>query len=326
MRQHVLAALGCLALFASISDFHAQERYPARPVRLIVPSPAGGPTDAFARMLGERLSQDFGQPIVVDNRPGASLILGTAAVAKAEPDGYTLLFTTSTPIVMLPYTMNNLPYDVQKDFTAVSHLGSTPLVLYVNASSNITNLKQLFEAAREKPAAANYGSVGIGSSFHVLGEYMNKQAGVNIVHVPYKGVVAQLQDLVGGQLLVATADISAAAPLVKASKIRPIAVTGAKRSSLLPEVPTFAEQGIVGMEPFVVWWGVFAPQKTPKSIVDQLSAAISRFMQLPETRTKLAGFGAEPTGTSAAQANEITRQEMARWQRIIRDLSHIKFD
>ena len=326
MRQHVLAALGCFALFAFLSNSYAQEHYPSRPIKLIVPLPAGGPTDAFARMLGERLSQDLGQPVVVDNRPGASLIIGTSAVAKAEPDGYTLLFTTNAPIVQVPYTVKNVPYDVQRDLTAVSHLGTTPMVLYVNTSSNITNLKQLFEAARRKPAAANYGSIGNGSGFHILNEYTIKQASVNMVHVPYKSVIAQLQDLVGDQLLVATADISAAAPLVKAGKIRPIAVTGAKRSSLLPEVATFDEQGIVGMEPFVVWWGVFAPQKTPKPIVDQLSAAIMRFMQLPETRTKLVSTGAEPTGTSAAQANEIIRQEMARWQQIIRDLPHIKFD
>lgn len=326
MRRHAFAALSCIALFVALPCLHAQERYPSRPIKLIVPSPAGGPTDAFARMLGERLSQDLGQPVVVDNRPGASLIIGTTAVAKADPDGYSLLFTTSSPIVQVPYTVKNVPYDVQKDLTAISHLGSTPLVLYVNASSNIANLKQLFDAAREKPASANYGSVGNGSSFHILGEYMVKQAGVSMVHVPYKSVIAQLQDLVGGQLLVATADISAAAPLVKAGKVRPIAVTGAKRTSLMPDVPTFTEQGIVGMEPFVVWWGVFAPQKTPPPIIEQLSAAIIRFMQLPETRAKLVGFGAEPTGTSAAQANEITRQEMARWQQIIRDLPQIKFD
>lgn len=330
MRRQLLSILGVIALAAALAPagVRAQEaqRYPSRPVRLIVPSPAGGPTDAFARMLAERLSLDFGQPFVVDNRPGASLILGTNAVAKAEADGHTLLFTTSTPIVMVPYTIKNVPYDVQKELTGVSHLGSTPLVLYVNASSPITNLRQLFDEVRAKPAAANYGSIGTGSSFHVLVEYMARQAGISMVHVPYKSVVAQLQDLVGGQLMTATADISAAAGLVKAGKIRPIAVTGAKRSSLLPDVPTFGEQGVVGMEPFVVWWGVFAPQKTPRPVIDQLSTAIARFMQTPEIRARLAGFGAEPTGTNAAQANEITRTEMARWQQIIRDLSHIKFD
>ena len=326
MRRYIFATFSCLLLLAPISSMHAQDRYPSRPIRLIVPLPAGGPTDAFARMLGEKLSQDLGQPVVVDNRPGASLMIGTAAVAKAEPDGYTLLFTTNAPIVQVPFTVKNVPYDVQKDLTALSHLGTTPMVLYVSASSSITSLKQLFDAAREKPASANYGSIGNGSGFHILNEYMIKQAGVGMVHVPYKSVIAQLQDLVGDQLLVATADISAAAPLVKGGKVRPIAVTGAKRSSLLPDVPTFAEQGIVGMEPFVVWWGVFAPQKTPKPIVDQLSTAITRFMHSPETRTKLVATGAEPTGTGSAQANEIIRQEMVRWQQIIRDLPQIKFD
>lgn len=326
MRHYVLAALSCLAIFMLLPDSHAQERYPSRPVKLIVPSPAGGPTDAFARMIAEKLSNSLGQPMVVENKPGASLILGTNAVAQAEPDGYTLLFTTSTPIVQVPYTVKKVPYDVQRDLTAVSHLGTIPLVLYVNASSPITNLRQLFDWIKLKPEQANYGSIGTGSSFHILGEYMIKQAGVNMVHVPYKGVVAELQDLVGGQLLTATADISAAAPLVKAGKLRPIAVTGARRSALLPDVPTFAEQGIAGMEPFMVWWGVFAPAKTPKPVVDQLSAEIAKIINSPDGKARLASLGADATGTDAARANEITRSEMARWEQIIRDLAHIKFD
>lgn len=326
MRRRALAALSYLVLFASLPDSFAQERYASRTIKFVVPSGAGGPTDAFARMIAEKLSSSLGQPIVVENKPGASLILGTSAVAQAAPDGYTLLFTTSTPLVQVPYTVKNVPYDVQRDLTGVSHLGSIPLVLYVNASSPVTNLRQLLELAKQKPEQANYGSIGTGSSFHILGEYMIKQAGVKMVHVPYKSVVAELQDLVGGQLLTAPADISAAAPLVAAGKLRPIAVTGSKRSALLPDVPTFGEQGITGMEPFMVWWGVFAPAKTPKPVVDQLSAEIVKIINSPEGKARLASLGADATGTDAARTNEITRSEMARWQQIIRELSYIKFD
>ena len=313
-----LAALGAQAQEAA--------RYPSRPIRFIVPAPAGGPSDVIARLVAEKLGQSLAQSVVVDNRPGASQMLGTSAVAKADPDGYTLLFTTSTPIVMVPSTVKKVPYDVQKDLTAVSHLGSTPLVLYVNGAGGIMNLRQLFEAVKAKPELANYGSYGNGSSAHVLGEFMIAQAGVRMVHVPYKGVTPELADLVGGQILTAVADIGSAAPLAKAGKIRPIAVTGAKRSSVLPDVATFAEQGISGMEPFSPWWGLFAPQQTPRAIVDQLSAEMVKIVKAPDFNARLVGFGIDPSGTTSAQANDLTRAEIVRWQQIIQSMSHITFE
>lgn len=316
------AALGCLA-----PALHAQEaRYPTRPIRFIVPAAAGGPSDVVARLFAEKLGHSLGQAVVVENKPGASLTLGTAAVAQAQPDGYTLLFTTSTPIVMVPFTLKKAPYDVQRDLTTVSHIGSTPLVLYVNASSPIQNLKQLADAARAHPEKANYGSYGNGSSAHVLGEILNRQMGLKMVHVPYKGVAPELQDLIGGNLTTAVADIGTAAPLVKGGKIRPIAVTGNKRSSVLPEIGTFAEQGVQGMEAFSPWWGVFAPAQTPRPIVDQLSAEIAKIVRMPDMQARLATFGIDATGTSAAQANEITKTDMAKWQAILKEVSYINFE
>ncbi|SCK10455.1 Tripartite-type tricarboxylate transporter, receptor component TctC [Variovorax sp. HW608] len=300
--------------------------YPTRPVHFIVPASAGGPGDVIARLFAEPLGRALGQPVIVDNKPGASLTLGTAAVAQAQPDGYTLLFTTSTPIVMVPFTMKKAPYDVQRDLMPVAHLGSTALVLYVNASSAIHDVKQLVTAARSQPQAANYGSYGNGSSAHVLGEMLNRQTQLSMVHVPYKGVAPELQDLVAGNLMAAVADIGTAAPLVKAGRIRPVAVTGTKRASALPDVPTFAEQGISGMEPFSPWWGVFAPAQTPQPIVNQLSVELSKLVRQPEMQARLFALGIDATGTTSSQAAEITRAEIAKWQSIIRSVSYINFE
>lgn len=328
MRRLVLrTALAFAALACIASAPQAQEtRYPSRTIRFVVPAAAGGPSDVVARLFAEKLGQALGHAVIVENKPGASLTLGTAAVAQAQPDGYTLLFTTSTPIVMVPFTLKKVPYDVQRDLTTVSHIGSTPLVLYVNASSHIQNLTQLGDAARARPDAANYGSYGNGSSAHVLGEILNRQMGLTMVHVPYKGVAPELQDLVGGSLMTAVADIGTAAPLVKGGKIRPIAVTGSKRSSVLPDVSTFAEQGVPGMEAFSPWWGVFAPAQTPRAVVDQLSAEVAKIVHLLDVQARLASFGIDATGTSSAQANEITKTDMAKWQAVIKEVSYISFE
>jgi tripartite-type tricarboxylate transporter receptor subunit TctC len=253
-------------------------------------------------------------------------MIGTSAVAKSEPDGYTLLVTTSTPIVTVPFTIKNVPYDVQQDLVTVSHLGSTPLVLYVASASPAKSLKDVLDVAKAKPEQANYGSYGTGSSAHILNEHVVRQTGIKMVHVPYKGVAPELQDLVGGQILTAVADIGSAAPLVQGGQIRPVAVTGSKRSSLLADVPTFAEQGVSGLEPFSPWWGVFAPRKTPKPIVDKLSAEIRKIVKSPEFNARMASLGIEPTGLLSDDADRMTRDEMSRWKGIIATLSDVKFE
>jgi tripartite-type tricarboxylate transporter receptor subunit TctC len=323
----VRAAIAAVALMgASAAMAQSADQYPSRVVKFIVPASAGGPSDIVARLVADKLTQSIGQPVIVENRPGGSLMIGTAAVAKSDPDGYTLLVTTSTPIVTVPFTMKNVPYDVQQDLITVSHLGSTPLVLYVSSNTPAKNLKDVLEIAKAKPASANYGSYGTGSSAHILNEHMIKQSGVKMVHIPYKGVAPELQDLVGGQILTGVADIGSAAPLVQGNQIKPVAVTGAKRSALLPEVGTFAEQGIAGLEPFSPWWGVFAPRKTPKPIVDKLSVEIQKIVRSPEFNAKMASLGIEPTGLLVDEADRATRDEMARWQKIIANLSDIKFE
>ncbi len=326
--QLVRAAVLILAavLPGAASAQSVEANYPSRVVRFIVPASAGGPSDIVARLVADKLGQALRQTVIVENRPGGSLMIGTSAVAKSDPDGYTLLVTTSTPIVTVPFTIKNVPYDVQQDLVTVSHLGSTPLVLYVGNASPAKTLKELLDLAKAKPDSANYGSYGTGSSAHILNEHLIRQTGVKMVHVPYKGVAPELQDLVGGQILTAVADIGSAAPLVQGGQIRAVAVTGTKRSSLLADVPTFAEQGVTGLEPFSPWWGVFAPRKTPQVIVDRLSGEIQKIVKSPEFNAKMASLGIEPTGLLSAEADRTTRDEMARWKGIIANLADVKFE
>lgn len=323
-RRRVLA--GLLAAGAGPAVAQETERYPARPVRFIVPAAAGGPSDIVARLVAQRLAEPLGQPVVVENMPGAGLMLGTSAVAKARPDGYTLLFTTSTPIVMTPFTVRKVPYDVKRDLTTVAHLGSTPLVMYVNAGAPVRTVREFAEFARARAGQVAYGSYGVGSSAHVLMETLARQLGVKLVHVPYKGVSPQIQDLASGQVVAAVADIGTPAPFVKSGRIRPIAVTGARRASSLPEVPTFGEQGVSGMEPFSPWWGLFAPAATPAPVIARVGTEVVRIVRSPEFTTRLAELGGDATGETAEAAQALVRAEWARWEKIIGELSDIAFE
>ena len=305
---------------------HAQATYPSKPIKLIVPASAGGPSDVVARLVAEGLTRALGQPVVVENKAGAAQTLGTAQVAKAEPDGYSLLFTTSTPIVMAPFTRKNLPYDVRKDLIAVSHVGVTPLVLYVNSAVPVKSVKELIDAAKAKPGELSYGSYGNGSSAHLLGEYLSKQVGIKLIHVPYAGVSPQITALVGGQIQFAIADIGVPGPFVKDGKLRPLAVTGSKRSASLPDVPTFAEQGVAGMEPFSPWWGLFAPGGTPKAIVDKLSAETVKIVKSPEFAARFAVFGADATGMDSAASTAALNDELARWTKIFAALPGLNLE
>lgn len=324
MNRRILLLLA-LTLGAT-APVHAQQAYPHKPIRMIVPANAGGPSDVVARLVADGLSKSMGQPVVVENKAGAAQTLGTAQVAKAEPDGYTLLFTTSTPIVMAPFTRKNLPYDVRKDLVAVSHVGTTPLVLYANAGVPVKSLKELIDAAKAKPGELSYGSYGNGSSAHLLGEYLSKQVGIKMIHVPYPGVSPQISALVGGQIQFAIADIGVPAPFVKDGKLRPLAVTGSRRSASLPDVPTFAEQGVAGMEPFSPWWGLFAPGGTPKAIVDKLSAETIKIVKSPEFNARFAVFGAEATGMNSSASTAALNDELSRWSKIFAALPNISFD
>jgi len=316
-------------LFGMAGLAHGQQdpaSYPTRPIHFVIPTPPGGPNDVIGRLIADRLSRSLGQPVIVENKPGASQTLGTAFVAKARPDGYTLLFTSSTPIVMAPFTNKKLPYDATRDLVVISHVGTTPLVLYANAATGARSVKDVIRLAKAQPDAISYGSYGNGSAAHLLGEYFSRQAGLRLVHVPYKGVAPEIADLVGGQVNLGVADIGVPAPFVKAGKLRAVAVAGARRSAVLPEVPTFAEQGIAGMEPFTAWWGMFAPHGTPAPIVERLAAEVGRIVKSPDFAARMTSFGGEPTGLSGGAADAILREELAHWQKIVADLPDIKFD
>ncbi len=325
-RRRLAVALAAGAAAPVVLAQAPAERYPSKPVRFIVPASPGGPSDLVARIVAQRLGEALGQPVVVENMPGAGLMLGTQTVARATPDGHTLLFTTSTPIVVTPFTVKKPPYDVKKDFTTVAHLGTTPLVLYVNAGVPARDVAELVALARSKQGELSYGSYGVGSSAHVLMEYLARQQGVRFVHVPYKGVSPQVQDLAGGQIAAAVADVGVPAPLVRNGRIRPIAVTGTRRAAALPDVPTFAEQGIQGMEPFSPWWGLFAPSGTPAPIVARLGTETVRIARSPDFVARLRELGGDATGESAEQAGAMVRDEWSRWERIIGSLSDIAFE
>ena len=306
----------------------AAAAWPSQPIRFIVPASAGGPSDAVARMFSDRLSQALGRPVVVDHRPGAGQVTGTAAVAKAAPDGYTMLFTSSTPIVMMPFTnRKTIPYDVRKEFTAVSHVGSTPLVLFANAAVPVGNVKEMVEYVKKaKPNAYSFGSHGVGSSAHVLLEILARQTGMQLTHVPYKGTAPIMTDVAGGQIAFGIGSTGSGAAFVKDGRMKILAVTGSGRSADAPEVPTFAEQGIRDMEPFSPWFGLFAPAATPKAIVDRVSAEMERIAKLPEVRERLLGYGVTATGYGTAEATRAMNQELDRWEGIVGSLSHISFE
>jgi tripartite-type tricarboxylate transporter receptor subunit TctC len=227
---------------------------------------------------------------------------------------------------MSPFTVKKLPYDVKRDLVTVAHVGSTPLVLYVNSTVPVRTIKEFAEWARGRGGDASYGSYGIGSSAHVLMEYLARQLNIKLVHVPYKGVAPEIQDLAGGQIAAAVADVGVPAPFVKNGRIRPVAVTGSRRASSLPDVPTFAEQGITGMEPFSPWWGLFAPAGTPASVVTRLGNETVKIARSPEFVAKLRDLGGDASGESADQAGVMVRDEWARWERIIGSMSDISFE
>lgn len=317
------AWVGAAVAAVAMGTAAGAQPYPVRPVTFVVTAPAGGPSDIVARLVGERLSKAIGQPVVIENRAGAAQTLGTAAVAKAEPDGYTLLFTTSTPIMVSPHTMK-VSYDVRRDLRIVAHVGSTPLVLYSNAQVPARSVSELIGLAKAKPGQVSYGSYGHGSSAHLLGEYLNKQAGISLVHVAYKGVAPQIQDLAGGHINVALADVGTPAEFVKSGVLNALAVTGSSRTPSLPDVPTFAEQGITGMEPFSAWWGLFAPAGTPAPIVEKLAAATVAVARSAEFGERLRLVGGAPTGISGPEAEALLYDELDRWKTIIAGLPAIK--
>lgn len=297
---------------------HAQtqgDAWPTRQVRWVVPFPPSGAMDVIARTLSDKASRALGEPFVVDNRPGAGGNIGTELVAKSAPDGYTIMITSigmATNRALYP----RLGYDPVKDFAPVSLLAIVPNVLVVRADSPARSVRDVIEMARKTPGKLTYASAGNGTSIHLAGEVFASMAGVDILHVPYKGSGPAMTDLLGGQVDMMFDSITSAGPHIKAGKLRALGVTTAKRSATLPDVPTVAEAGVPGYE-VSPWFAVFAPAGTPAAIVGKLQATLVEAMRLPDTQARFAAIGAEGIGSSPAQLGRHLDVELARWEKVI---------
>ena len=297
------------ALVASVTA--VAQAYPARPVRVIVPLAPGGGSDYTARFIGARLSERLGQPVVVDNRPAASGIVGTDLVAKAAPDGYTLLLVFSTH-AQSAQLFKKLPYDPIKDFAPVTEVFATPLVLLVHPSQPIKTIKELVAYAKEHPGKLNYGTSGPGSSPHLMTELLNSMAGIQMAHVPYKGVASVMTALLGGELQIAYSNPVTGAPLWKAGKLRPLGMSGLKRSEAFPEIPTIDETGVPGYEA-LIWYGFMAPAKTPGAVVDRLHRDVVSVLKMPEVRQTLVAQGNDVVGNTPAEFAAFINKEADKW-------------
>jgi len=304
-----------LCIAAGSSSVQAQA-YPTRPVRFVVGFTPGGGVDINARLLASKLSELLGQQVIVDNRPGAVTNIANELVAKAAPDGYTLL--VASPAVAINAALyKNLPYDTLRDFVAVSIFSESPNILVVNSSSPAKSMSELIALARAKPGVLNYSSAGTGTTQHLAGELLKLRTGTNIVHVPYKGSAPSLTALIAGDVDLTFANVPAILQHVKSGRLRPLASTGTRRSELMPDVPTMQEAGLTGLE-VTVWYGVLAPAATPRDVVKTLSETIVKATRSPDIRQRLLDQGAEPVGSTSAEFDKILREEVAKWVEVIR--------
>ena len=290
--------------------------YPARPVRIVVPYPAGGPVDITARAIGPRLSAAVGQPVVIDNRGGAGSILGSDLVAKSAPDGYTLLLCTTANAInasLIP----RLPYDMVKDFAPITMVAIITSVVVVHPSVAANSVKELIATAKARPGQLSYASTGNGTPTHLAGELFKSMAGVDIVHVPYKGAAPAVVDLISGQVQLSLISAPGVVPHIKAGRLRALAVTNAKRSALLPELPTMSEAALPGFES-EGWHGLFAPARTPRAIVDLLYREVAAILRSPETSSYLLQSGAEPIGMPPGEFAVKLRSEIEKWGKVVK--------
>ncbi len=298
-----------------VAQAHAQT-YPARAVRLVVPFSAGGSTDIVGRTVGLKLSELWGQPVVVDNRPGGSTVIGTDVVAKSPPDGYTLLVTPA-PFTIVPSLMAKLPYDPAKDFEPIMLINTTPLVVIVNPGVPAKSIKELIALAKSRPGALNFGSSGSGGTNHLAGELFNVMTGVKMVHIPYKGNAPALTDLAGGHVDLLFNGLTSAMPLIKGGKARALAVTSMTRAGALPELPTLDELGLKGFQA-VAWNGLSAPARTPKDIIVKVNADVVRLLRSPELIERLKADGSDPVGSTPGEFAVFLRDEIAKWAKVIK--------
>lgn len=318
-RRQVLGMLAATAALAAVSAapaVQAADAYPTKPVRIVVGFPSGGAPDILARIFSEKFS--LGQPVVVDNKPGAGGNIGGEAVAHAAPDGYTLAMGTVGTHSINGALYSKMPYDMVKDFTPVILVASTPNVLVVHPSVPAKNVQELIALAKSKPGQLTFGTPGVGTSLHVAGELFNTMAGTKIVHVPYKGRAMAIPDLLGGHITMMFDNLPSALPVVKEGKLRALGVTSAQRSASAPDIPTIAEQGLPGYEA-TSWFAIFAPAHTPKDVVTRLNSELNRIFTLPDVQAKLKTLGLDPVLGTPDKLAEYQRSEIAKWAKVVKE-------
>jgi tripartite-type tricarboxylate transporter receptor subunit TctC len=294
----------------------AQAAYPTKPVKIIVPYSAGGPADIYARFVGDRLQKAMGQPFVIENRPGAGAIIGTDAVAKSTPDGYTLLMMSNTHTVN-ESLFTKKPYSLLRDLAPIAPINYSDLILVVHPSVPAKNLKELIALAKAKPGTLNYASSGPGTPYHMAGELFKAMAGVDLVHVPHKGSAEARTDVLAGNVQMMFDAITTMAPLVQSGKVRAIATSGKTRSSIMPNVPTLDEAGVPGYEA-VIWLGMMAPAGTPKAVIDTLNAAIRKIVSAPDVKDAWAKQGAVPMRMSPEEFGKFIEQDIQKWAKVVK--------
>jgi tripartite-type tricarboxylate transporter receptor subunit TctC len=313
-RGVVRAALGACLAAATLTA--AAQDYPARPVRLIVPFAAGGPADVYARFLAQRLQESMGQPFVVDDRPGGGSIIGTDAVAKSAPDGYTLLVMSNTHTVN-ESLFTTKPFVLMRDFVAVAPINESDLVLVGKASLPAPNLKALIQQAKARPGALSYASSGPGTPYHMAGELFKAMAGISMVHIPYRGSSGARSDVIGGQVDLMFDAVPTMVEQIRAGKVKAYGTTGKARSAVLPDVPTLAEAGVPGYEA-TIWLGLMAPKGTPAAIVNRLNAEVAKIVSAPETVRAWAAQGTTPMTMGVDAFTAYMNRDIVKWARIVK--------
>lgn len=309
----------CLALAAALfaSTFAFAQSYPAKPVRFVVPFPPGGPADILARTIGQHLADRWGQQVVIDNRAGAGGNIGSDIVAKAPPDGYTLLLGFVGTHAINPSLYSKMPYDNVRDFEPVSLIAMVTIILVTHPSVPANSVKDLIALARARPGELTFGSPGNGTPQHLAGELFNTMAKVKMLHIPFKGAVPALQDLLGGRISMIFSSMPPALPHIKTGKIKSIAVTSAKRSPVTPDVPSIAESGLAGYE-VINWYGVLGPAGVSKAIVARLNGEIHRILTLPDVKERLASQGAEVLTSTPQEFGAYINSETAKWAKVVK--------
>jgi tripartite-type tricarboxylate transporter receptor subunit TctC len=314
MRSFSTLAAACAFAATAI----AADVYPSKPVRIVVPFPPGGPADVLARTVGDKLQATLGQPVVVDNRPGAGGNIGMELVAKAAPDGHTLALAPAGNLTVNPSLYRNVPYDVARDFAPVTVIAAVPNVLVINAQVPAKDLAELIAYAKANPGKLNFASPGAGSGAHLAGELLKSSAGIEMVHVPFNGIAPAVTAVVAGDVQVMFAGTSSAMPHVASGKLRALGVASPKRIASAPALPTLDESGLPGFD-VTSWYSIVAPAGTPAAVIERLQREIAKALETPDVKTKLAGLGAEPVANTPSDFAGMIRVESAKWGKIVKD-------